>query len=293
MLEIEDLGSDVSDRVHAAIMHECINHAREIMRERILSYANADIASSAMNTAKMTAEIRAAGWTQSQIGEFCGVSQTTVGRWEKGTDPEGPSRDKLAELYEQVIGKPAKPYSTFDPDVPDVPEVRFDDNGVALVDGKVVFKGRLPGSAPETIAAGGLGNGKMDGMVAQVQTKGVASGHTVAAEWVIPPSFLRHGLGGRPDTTIIVPVIGHSMEPRLYEGDRVIVDVAQNTWVADAIYAIAFDDENFQVKTVKVDRTAETKTFRIISEAFPGDEVRLKPDDFRIVGRVVGRISRP
>lgn len=241
-----------------------------------------------MNTAKMTAEIRASGWTQVQIANYCGVAQSTVARWEKGKDPEGPSRDKLAQLYSEVVGGEGGKR-----ELQAVPIDELEYDGVALVDGKVAFKGRLPGSTPETVAAGGLGAGKLDGMVANVQTRGIATGHAVAAEWVIPPTFLRHGLGGHPDTTIIIPVIGHSMEPRLYEGDRVIVDVAQNTWVADAIYAIAFDDDNFQVKTLKVDRRAKPRVFRVISEASPGDEDRLGEDDFRIVGRVVGRISRP
>lgn len=258
------------------------------MHERILTHANADIASVFMNTAKMTAEIRASGWTQVQIANFCGVAQSTVARWEKGKDPEGPSRDKLAELYAQVVANGGGR--------PELEVVRDDElqaDGVGFVDGKVVFKGRLPGSTPETVSAAGLGDGKLDGSVANIQTGGIATGHAVAAEWVIPPAFLRHGLGGHPETTIIIPVIGHSMEPRLYEGDRVIVDVSQNAWVADAMYAIAFDDDNFQVKTLKVDRKVKPRMFRIISEASPGEEDRLGEEDFRIVGRVVGRISRP
>jgi hypothetical protein len=289
LVEPEHVLTDVSDCVHALSMHERIFVASAIMLKRILQYSSAHIASPLMNTAKMTAEILAAGWTQTEIANYCGVVQSTVARWVKGKDPEGPTRDKLAELYAHVIGG-GRPHKA-DLEVVSIEDV--DSNGVGFVDGKVTFKGRLPGSTPETATIAGLGAGKIDGAVASVQTKGIATGHAVAAEWVIPPAFLRHGLGGHPETTIIIPVIGHSMEPRLFEGDRVIVDVSQNVWVADAMYAIAFDDDNFQVKTLKVDRSLKARTYRIISEASPQDEERAAEDDFRIVGRVVGRISRP
>jgi transcriptional regulator with XRE-family HTH domain len=246
-----------------------------------------------MNTAKMTQEILDRGWTQTRIGNYCGVTQPTVGRWLTGKDPEGPNRDKLFELYSEVVlGKKSSPFSTFDPDAPDH-SGDHDDEAAAFVDGKVVFVGKLPNSQPETSAQGGAGMGQIpDAGEARIQSNGIASGHHVVAEWVIPSPYLR-SLGGAPDTTIIVPVYGHSMEPRLYEGDRVIIDVSQNTWVADAIYAIDDGDTNLQIKTIRKVTSSYPPVFRIVSENPPGDEVQRQHDEFRIVGRVVGRISRP
>jgi phage repressor protein C with HTH and peptisase S24 domain len=83
------------------------------------------------------------------------------------------------------------------------------------------------------------------------------------------------------------------MEPRLFEGDRVIIDVSQNAWVADAIYAIDDGDTNLQIKTIRKVTSSVPPVFRIVSENPPGDEVQRRHDEFRIVGRVVGRISRP
>lgn len=57
-----------------------------------------------MNTAKMTDDLIKRGVTQVEIASFCGVHQSTVSRWRKGTDPEGPSRDKLFQLYEATFG---------------------------------------------------------------------------------------------------------------------------------------------------------------------------------------------
>lgn len=240
------------------------------------------------------------GFTPAHLGKVTGADKSVVSRWlgKEGSEPSPEYLERLGELFEvpadRLYAPPIEYHElTRVPLDGDATEELDADTGASFVDGKVLYRGTVPGSAPETMAVGGMGPGKLDGAVARVQTHGIATGHPVAAEWLIPPSFLRHGLGGRPETTIVVPVIGHSMEPRLLEGDRVIVDVSQNTWVADAIYAIAFEDHNLQVKTIKVDRKSKPQTYRIISEASPEDEERLLPEDFRIVGRVVGRISRP
>lgn len=240
------------------------------------------------------------------------VTRGAVGNWEQGKDIglealkqiavrsveagiEGVTVDWL--LYNKG-GKPRMAGSREieyapNPDDEMIPDFDPDGHGAGFIDGKVVFRGKLPNSQPETSAQGGAGMGQIpDAGEARIQSNGIASGHHVVAEWVIPSPYLR-SLGGAPDTTIIIPVLGHSMEPRLYEGDRVIIDVSQNNWVADAIYAIDDGDTNLQIKTIRKVTSSSPPLYRIISENPPGDEVQRKHDEFRIVGRVVGRISRP
>lgn len=189
-------------------------------------------------------------------------------------------------------------YTSDDPAAPAPDEIDSfeDDPGVgnaALINGLVVFQGKLPGSQPETMAKGGAGLGQIiDSGVARIQSNGIASGHAVAAEWVIPPSYLRHGLGGQPNATIIVPVIGHSMEPRLNEGDRLIVDVSQNEWIGDAIYLIDDGGTVFQAKTLRKVTSSYPPRYLVISEADREHPDERAATEFRIVGRVVGRISR-
>lgn len=56
-----------------------------------------------MNTAQLTADILARPeWTQKKLADHLGVSQGTISRWLKGTDPEGPNRDRLREIHENV-----------------------------------------------------------------------------------------------------------------------------------------------------------------------------------------------
>lgn len=240
------------------------------------------------------------------------VTRGAVGNWEQGKDIGLDALKQIAIRASQsqidgvtvdwlltgagdspsAGGKPDLQY-TPNPDSEVTHDFDHDEAGAGFVDGKVVFRGRLPSSQPETSAKGGLGQGQIpDSGTVRIQSNGIASGHSVVAEWVIPAPYLR-SLGGAPDTTIIVPVLGHSMEPRLVEGDRVIIDVSQNTWVADAIYAIDDGDANLQIKTLRKVTSSSPPVFRIISENPPGDEVNRRHDEFRIVGRVVGRISKP
>jgi hypothetical protein len=244
--------------------------------------------------------------------EATGMSKDQLGR-SKETESDDPKKRRRLQPHEiQALAQhfnelppgyedmtswiaPTKPDLIYAPNPDDERAPEFDHEGDAagFVDGKVVFVGKLPNSQPETSAQGGAGMGQIpDAGEARIQSNGIASGHHVVAEWVIPSPYLR-SLGGAPDTTIIVPVYGHSMEPRLYEGDRVIIDVSQNTWVADAIYAIDDGDTNLQIKTIRKVTSSFPPVFRIVSENPPGDEVQRKHDEFRIVGRVVGRISRP
>ncbi|KAB2656294.1 helix-turn-helix domain-containing protein [Brucella tritici] len=38
-------------------------------------------------------------WTQTKFGDAVGVSQSTVNRWLKGTEPEGAHRDRINEIF--------------------------------------------------------------------------------------------------------------------------------------------------------------------------------------------------
>lgn len=44
------------------------------------------------------------GWTQSRLAEELGTTQPTVNRWLKGAEPEGPRRDAINDLYDEIYG---------------------------------------------------------------------------------------------------------------------------------------------------------------------------------------------
>lgn len=55
---------------------------------------------------KIRAIMKATEQKQQALAKHFGVSQSTVHRWLTGSEPEGPARDAINELYEQVLGTP-------------------------------------------------------------------------------------------------------------------------------------------------------------------------------------------
>jgi phage repressor protein C with HTH and peptisase S24 domain len=187
--------------------------------------------------------------------------------------------------------------SSYDPDAPETQSYDGDwDDALpstAVINGGLHYKSATRGASPEIPAAAGAGQGYViDDREARVDTGGIATGHPVTSEWLIPPDFVRHGLGATPSQIVLIPVVGHSMEPRLYAGDRVMVDLSQSAYAGDAIYVINDGDDVMKVKTLSKIVGSSPARFRIVSEANPERYDELQHDDFRIIGRVVGRFSR-
>ncbi|MCO5153359.1 MULTISPECIES: XRE family transcriptional regulator [unclassified Shinella] len=186
--------------------------------------------------------------------------------------------------------------SSFDPDVADdhdASDWQAGEHVVAHFNGGLHYKGEIKGASPEIQAAAGTGQGQiLDDRTASVRSGGIITGHPVINEWVLPAEYVRHGLGAIPSQIILVPIVGHSMEPRLFAGDRVVVDLSQNVYAGDAIYVINDGDEVMKAKTLSKISGSTPPRFRIISEATPDRFDELSYDQFRIIGRVVGRFSR-
>lgn len=92
---------------------------------------------------------------------------------------------------------------------------------------------------------------------------------------------------GDPKDMRLMTVVGDSMEPTLYEGDIVLVDLSKKAPSKEGIYALRIYD-GLVVK--RLQRLSRTK-LRVISDnpKYPPQEVDLEGEtnDFAIIGRVV------
>lgn len=242
-----------------------------------------------MNTAKMTAEILATGMTQAEVGKYCGVSQTTVGRWVKGIDPEGPNRDRLFTLYDEVV-KRKRPFSTFDPDAPD-PEA---DEGMTHGT-ETGLRGVPEGGSGMLDVTAGMGAGGLTIISEGVRGK---SGMTFAAEdisdyWRVPPVILAAMGGVRPTDITFIPCQGDSMAPTIVEGDVVVVDTRHRWPSPDGLYALTDPFGGIVVKRLHVtdEGADDERVVLIVSDNGKHEPRRETVGTIRIVGRVLRKFG--
>jgi transcriptional regulator with XRE-family HTH domain len=229
------------------------------MHERILPAHAADIAFAAMNTAKMTAEIIASGWTQARVAEFCGVSQSTVARWLTGKDPEGPNRDRLLQLYREVVSE----------EVPSPTVVSRRHGGETV-------------RIPDLAIFGGLGGGGMLEVMAD-DTGIPLDPDQLRGYWTFPEYMVA---AFRNLKRIYAwEVRGDSMEPTLAGGSVVFVDMSQDRLPPDDIYAIDYGD-GLMVKRLKLIPRSDKVAVISDNERYGTDE--LLRDEVRVYGRVIG-----
>lgn len=191
---------------------------------------------------------------------------------------EGPDMD-AADLRRVPEGQEFEPDPAFDPD------------GIQAASNAEPYEPSLPGARPEIDVKPGAGLGTV-GQTFGVNSKGIVTGHRVVAEWVIPPDYMRHELGARPSMIMVMQVIGDSMEPTLKHNDRVLVDISQNVFGPDAVYVIDDGDGEPRVKRLTKNIMSDPPSVSIKSDnPLAEQRVQVLLGAFRIVGRVVGRVT--
>lgn len=153
------------------------------------------------------------------------------------------------------------------------------------------WKAKLPGARPEIDVRLGAGEGTV-GQLLSAGASGGMSGHRVVAEWVLPDSFLKGVIEANAARTIVMEIVGDSMQPTYQPGDRVLVDLAQTRLVADTVYAISDGYSEPQIKRLQRVPFSDPPRVRIISDnpALETDEVEL--ERVQIIGRICGVMAR-
>ncbi|MAM13051.1 MAG: phage repressor protein [Rhizobiaceae bacterium] len=148
------------------------------------------------------------------------------------------------------------------------------------------------GAIPEIDAKLGAGNGQ-NGEVINIPLRDQSiSGHKVIAEWHFPPEYLHNEVKVSSNGAIIMEVVGDSMQPTYMPGDRVIVDLHQNTLTSDTVYAISDGFAEPQIKRIQRIPFTDPTEVRIISDNPALETFTVELSRLTIIGRICGHLAR-
>lgn len=145
---------------------------------------------------------------------------------------------------------------------------------------------RLDGVA-EVEVTGGLGSG---GHVT-VEAYTTEGGDSISAElirdiWNLPPSYMAGELRMTTKRARIIEVRGDSMEPTLWSGDRVMIDLGDRSLSQEGVFAL-WDGDGVAVKRLERVRPSDPPTLRLISDNPRHRAVELLAEEVNVIGRVV------
>lgn len=157
--------------------------------------------------------------------------------------------------------------------------------------GEGVWSPSISGALPEVDVRLGAGEGSIGEMVSLPVGAHSYSAHKVVAEWLLSSSFLREAKAN-PRETIVMEVIGDSMQPSYMPGDRVLVDVSQDKMVTDTVYAISDGNTEPQIKRLQRIPFSDPPLVRIISDNPNLEAFTVELEKLTVIGRICGHIAR-
>jgi hypothetical protein len=201
-------------------------------------------------------------------------------------DPSALARNEMVPMNHDGERK-LKIVSTFDPDAED-----SSDDHEAHSYSRHHYLPKVEGAMPEIDAKLGAGHGVIGDTINLPIGAGNISGHRVVAEWLIPQPYLRNEAKASPNDTIIMEVIGDSMSPTYMPGDRVLVDLSQDTMISDTVYAISDGYSEPQIKRLQRVPFSDPTEVKIISDNPNLETFTVELSRVNIIGRICGHISR-
>lgn len=154
------------------------------------------------------------------------------------------------------------------------------------------WKPSIDGALPEIDVKLGAGSGVVGETINISVGAESFSGHAVVAEWLIPLQYLRNETKASPNHTLVMEVIGDSMQPTYMPGDRVLVDLSQTSMSSDTVYAISDGQSEPQIKRLQRVPFSDPVEVRIISDNPNLERFTVELDRLTILGRIVGHIAR-
>ncbi|MBM7044073.1 helix-turn-helix transcriptional regulator [Rhizobium lusitanum] len=181
--------------------------------------------------------------------------------------------------------------ASFDPDAYDPSEGFNTDEDEASYN-REHWRPKVDGALPELDAKLGAGEGVVGDLINIPVGSGNVAGHRVVGEWLFPEEYLRTQAKVSPNHSIVLEVIGDSMQPNYLPGDRVLIDLSQDRFTMDTVYAISYGYGDPQIKRLQQVPFSEPQEVMIISDN-PGYKVFTVPlARLKIIGRICGQVSR-
>lgn len=259
---------------------------------------------------RLTEARKAAGFANaSEAAKSLGMKYPTYAGHENGTRGIGRAAEKYARRYGvsldwllRGIGDgpkmPApktndvggqKPFiSSYDPDQQELDGFAEEYAGYS----REFWTPKIPGALPEIDVRPGAGEGTVGNIINLPIGSEQYVGHEVLNEWLLPNQFIRHEVKASPNNTLVMEVIGDSMQPTYMPGDRVLVDLSQNKLTVDTVFVISIDDDEPQIKRLQRVPATEPRMVRIISDNTSLETDVIELAQVTIVGRVCGHIAR-
>ncbi|MBB4007787.1 S24 family peptidase [Allorhizobium taibaishanense] len=223
------------------------------------------------------------------------VTRGAVGNWERGAEVGIESLKAICQIANVDLDwlafnrapKAGSLISSFDPDQQHEP-IDCDAESYA----RESWTPQVDGAIPELDVRLGAGNGTIGELISVPFANGTISAHRIIAEWLLPEDYLRHEAKASPSHTVIFEIIGDSMQPSFHPGDRVLIDLSQNQFSVDAVYAISDGFAEPQIKRLQRVPFSNPTEVRIISDNPALETFTVELNRLTVIGRVCGHISR-
>ena len=240
---------------------------------------------------RVKAEMERQGLDMKGLSKLAGLGETYVrDALKRGRGGSLPALNKLAAALGRSLDWLLTGAETaggeFAPEKP--PRRRLDTS----VDKKIVDGATESGSTileVDVRAGAGGGGVPVEAFVHDEQGNSYAA-EGIAAEWSLPSSIVQGVLHASPRHIRVFEVIGDSMEPRLFEGDRVFVDLRYTTPSPEGIFAL-WDGFGLVIKRLQIVMGSEPTRVRVISANSSYAPYEAALEDIRIIGRFAGRFT--
>ncbi|WFU07662.1 S24 family peptidase [Rhizobium sp. CB3090] len=240
-----------------------------------------------------------------KAAEALGIGLSTYRAHENGQNEFGPEiADRYAKKFGTTAGYlltgegprkverpgPRMVVTSFDPD--EQYNEGFAEGGEDFSYSREHWQPKIEGATPEVDVKLGAGSGIVGEVINLPVGAGNVAGHKIVAEWLIPSGYLRNEAKASPNHTIIMEVIGDSMQPTYMPGDRVVVDLSQNQMATDTVYAISDGYSEPQIKRLQRVPFTQPSQVKIISDNPALETFTVELARLTIIGRICGHIAR-